>query len=95
MLMFLAIKKVFIGYLLEVNNGLIICWNKLSTNGYVQNLKLPITFTKFIIGTVTTYKNRPANTSDGAEGYYVVNLSTIHVASGSILFPATYIMLGV
>lgn len=74
---------------------MIICWNKLSTKGYVQNLKLPITFTKFIVGSVTTYKNTAANTTDGAEGYYMVNLSTIHVASGSLSYPATYVMLGV
>ena len=47
------------------------------------------------MGSVTTYKNTAANTTDGAEGYYMVNLSTIHVASGSLSYPATYVMLGV
>lgn len=66
----------------------------MKTNGFVQKIKLPITFEIFIVGAVTTVRNTAANSYDGAEAYYIVDLATVNIASGSSTSPAAYIMIG-
>lgn len=80
---------LFMEYLLEINNGIIVCFG-ISPGYPAVTITLPITYTTYIAGMVCDLGNTGATGAMGNACCHAQTTSTMYVASNSTQYQNVY-----